>query len=443
MNAERLQAAALSGRADRSGKKAASRDCSWLQRAPVEAGHAPRPRGYLLPMQTASSSLDLATRIRSRAKALGFDFVGIAPVGSSAHADMYRAWIEAGNAGEMGYLARPDAVEKRADPGLVVPGARSAVVVTRSYADEVPRDEGVAPDRGIFARYARNEDYHDVLKPRLIQLQEWIAGEVGPAGGRAYLDTGPILERELAQRSGLGWFGRNTLLIRPQVGSYFFLGVILLDVDLPYDAPFEDDLCGSCVRCVDACPTDALLGRTADGAPVMDARRCISYLTIELKGPIPRELRPLIGNRIYGCDICQEVCPHNHPKFVQITDESAFRPRDGVQGERLIELMRMSREEFSRRFKGSPVKRAKRRGLLRNVAVALGNWGSEEAIPVLAQALVDDEPLVRGHAAWALGTIGGSVARDALVLRLADEADEWVREEIVLATREASGGSGR
>lgn len=401
-------------------------------------------------MQTPSVAPDLATRIRVRARELGFDSIGIAPLGPSEHADVYREWVEDGRAGEMGYLARPDAIGKRADPTLVVPGARSAVVVTRSYADEVPGDAGLPPDRGIVARYARNEDYHDVLKPRLIQLQEWISAEVGPAGGRAYFDTGPVLERELARRAGIGWQGRNTLLIQSGKGSYFFLGVILLDVELPVDTPFEEDFCGSCHRCIDACPTGALLGRTAEGAPLMDARRCISYLTIELKGPIPRELRAGIGNRIYGCDICQEVCPHNNPKFVQITNEEAFWPREGVHGQRLIELMAMPQEEFSRRFKGSPVKRTKRRGLLRNVAVALGNWGAPEAVPVLVSALSDDEPLIRGHAAWALGRIASrpdaasetaSACIGAIRSRLPVETDEWVRSELLRASGEAEGGA--
>lgn len=384
-------------------------------------------------MHSIGLPVSLATRIRARAYELGFDSVGIASVGPSAHADVYSAWVDAGFAGQMGYLARPDAVEKRADPRLAVPGAKSAVVVTSSYADGAPGHEGIPADQAVFARYARNEDYHELLKPRLIELQEWISREIGPAGGRAYVDTGPILERELAQRAGLGWFGRNTLLIQPRRGSYSFLGVILLDIELPYDAPFERDFCGSCARCLSSCPTGALLGRNADGAPLMDARLCISYLTIELKGPIPRELRPLIGNRIYGCDICQEVCPHNNPKFVQITSEEAFRPREGVQGARLIELMGLTQAEFSDRFRKSPVKRAKRRGLLRNVAVALGNWGSVEAIPALAGALRDEEPLIRGHAAWALGRIATAEALLALAARQPVEEDGWVREEIDLA----------
>ena len=380
----------------------------------------------------------ISARIRARARALGFDAVGIAPVGPSAHGDAYMRWAEAGRAGEMAYLTRADAVAKRRDPALVVPGARSAVVVTRNYYPGDNDGADADPARGVFARYARNDDYHELLKARLIELQEWIDRELVPVGGRAYVDTGPVLERELAARAGIGWQGRNTMLIRPRHGSYFFLGVVLLDVELDYDAPFERDHCGTCTNCLSACPTGALLGRDEHGAPVLDARRCISYLTIELKGAIPRELRPLIGNRVYGCDICQEVCPHNSPKFVQITSEEAFWPRAGVHGARLIELMGMDQEEFSRRFKNSPVKRAKRRGLLRNVAVALGNWGSAEAVPALVAALADDEPLVRGHSAWALGRIGSAAALGALRGRMEVEENAWVIEELALAIAEAS-----
>ena len=227
----------------------------------------------------------------------------------------------------------------------------------------------------------------------------------------------------------------------PRRDSYFFVGEVLLDVELEYDAPFARDHCGTCRRCLDACPTGALLGRDPTGAPVMDARRCISYLTIELKGPIPRELRPLIGNRVYGCDICQEVCPFNR-KFAAPTTEPAFAPRPGVDGSELTELMALTPEEFAKRFRRSPVKRAKRRGLLRNVAVALGNWGSPRAVPALERGLLDPEPLVRGHAAWALGAIAsaadcspGMVASisGALLLQLASESDPWVRDEIRLA----------
>jgi epoxyqueuosine reductase len=383
----------------------------------------------------AAPTLDptvLTCRIREWAREAGFDAIGIAPVGPSAHAELYRRWVAAGHAGEMGYLAREDAVAKRADPALLVPGARSAVVVAKGYAP--PDDDPTPPEpsRGIFARYARNDDYHDLLTPALIALQERIARELVPVRGRAYVDTGPVFERELAARAGLGWFGKNTMLIQPRRGSYYFLGLILLDVELEYDEPFVRDHCGSCEACIEHCPTGALLGRDESGAPRMDARRCISYLTIELKGPIPRELRPALGNRIYGCDICQEVCPHNNDRFVQITREEAFWPRQGVHGEKLIELMGMSQEEFSRRFKNSPVKRTKRRGLLRNVAIALGNWGSPEAVPVLVAALHDAEPLIRGHAAWALGRIRTPGALEALRGREAVEEDAWVRAEIAL-----------
>jgi epoxyqueuosine reductase len=380
---------------------------------------------------------ELTHRIRERARELGFDAVGIAPVRPSEHAGAYRAWLGDGMHGEMAYLAREDAVEKRADPAVLAPRAKSAVVVAISYFSEGSADD---PARGVVARYARNDDYHDLLKDRLIALQEWINAELTPVGGRAYVDAGPVLERELARRAGLGWFGRNTMMIQPGRGSYHFLGVLLLDVELDFDAPFERDHCGRCSRCVDACPTGALLGRDEAGAPRMDARRCISYLTIELRGPIPRELRPLMGNRIYGCDICQEVCPWN--SFATPASDPAFIPREGMDGPSLIEWMRMTQEEFSRRFKGSAVKRTKRRGLLRNVAVALGNWGSPEAVPALAAALDDEEPLVRGHAAWALGRIAsegrcsaGDSARvaEALTRRLLAEEDGWVREELLLS----------
>jgi epoxyqueuosine reductase len=395
-------------------------------------------------MQSAvQSPAGLAARIRARALEMGFDDVGIAPVGPSAHGDAYERWLAAGMHGEMGYLAREDAVAKRRDPAVLVPGARSAVVVALNYFP--PEDAGAPssadPSRAVFARYARGEDYHEMMKERLIALQEWISAELVPVSGRAYVDTGAVLERELAQRAGLGWAARNTMLIRPGRGSYCFLGVVLLDVELEHDQPFAADRCGRCSRCVEACPTGALLGRDADGAPVMDARRCISYLTIEQRGPIPRELRPLIGNRIYGCDICQEVCPFTI-KFSEPTAERAFWPREGVHGASLIELMGWSQEEFSRRFKGSPVKRAKRRGLLRNVAVALGNWGSPEAVPVLAAALNDEEPLVRGHAAWALGRIASregcpseivSEVGALLTSRVLVEEDDGVREELSFA----------
>jgi epoxyqueuosine reductase len=329
----------------------------------------------------------------------------------------------------MDYLAREDAVARRLAPE---PHFRSAVVVALNYFVDPPAQTS---EDGIIARYAHGRDYHKVIKNKLMALLRFVENEVGHALplSRAFVDTGPVLERELAQRAGIGWFGRNTMIVNPKRGSYFFLGALLLEFELEYDQPFAEDHCGTCSACVQACPTGALLGRDANGAPVMDATRCISYLTIELRGPIPRELRPLIGNRIFGCDICQEVCPWNSPKFVQLTREADFSSRGDAETRRLITLMSMSEEEWDVFSRGSAIRRAKRSGFLRNVAVALGNTRSGDVVPALTDALRDLEPLVRGHAAWALGHIGGEDAAAALRDALTLECDAWVREEMMLA----------
>ena len=347
----------------------------------------------------------------------GFSSLGVVAPDASEHIRFYRWWLGAEYHARMEYLAREDAVARREDLTLTMPEVRSVVVVAQEYAQEDPAGVPGDPARGVVARYARGEDYHDVVKRRLQDLLSWLREEARHRGvaedvrGFAYVDTGPILERELGQRAGLGWFGKNTMLIHPRRGSYFFLGVLLVDLELPPSKPFRADHCGTCRACLDACPTGALLGRNEDGAPVMDARRCISYLTIELKGPIPLELRPPMGNRIFGCDICQEVCPFSI-KFSQPSSEPAYEASSWTDGPSLVELMALSEDEFSSVFSGSPVKRPKRRGLLRNVAVALGNWlGSleeppKDAVAVLREALEDGEPLVREHAAWALSRSG-------------------------------------
>lgn len=372
----------------------------------------------------------LEESVREEARALGFDLAGIAAPEPSTHLPFYRDWLDAGRHGEMGYLARADAVERRADLRGTLPGVRSLVVVGMDYWsgwDPAEPD----PSVGIVARYARGRDYHRVLKARLLRLADRIEARVGrPVGARAYVDTGPILERDLARRAGLGWFGKSTMLVHPRRGSWFFLGVLLLDLELTPDDPFAPDHCGSCTRCLDACPTGALLGRDESGAPVIDATRCISYLTIEQPGPIPRDLRAALGNRIYGCDICQEVCPFNGPKFVQPTREPDLRPRSGMSFPALLDLIAMDGAAWDAFSRGSAVRRAGRAGFLRNVAVALGNWGSETAVPALAHALQDVEPLVRGHAAWALGRVGSSAAHAALEARRAVEQDAFVREEL-------------
>jgi len=374
-------------------------------------------------MQTVLDSAQLTAAIKDEAVRLGFDLVGVARVQPSENARFYEHWIATGYHGEMGYLARRDAVERRLRPP---PDFHSAVVVALNYyTGENARD-------GIIARYARGRDYHKVIKAKLLSLLRFVENEIGRASplSRAYVDTGPVLERELARRAGLGWYGRNTMLINPKRGSYFFLGTLLLDVELQADEPFDADHCGSCNACVPACPTGALLGRDASGAPVMDARRCISYLTIEQRGPIPVELRPLIGNRIFGCDICQEVCPWNGGKFVQITRERDFAPREALTNRTLIELMAMNEQEWDEFSRGSAIRRARRSGFLRNVAIALGNAGHRNAIPALSAALLDAEPLVRGHAAWALGRIGGHEATVALRDALTRESEPWVQEEM-------------
>jgi epoxyqueuosine reductase len=334
----------------------------------------------------------------------------------------------------MAYLARPDAIARRADLSATLADVKSVVVVTQGYFPENGHDPPRGPSRGIVARYARGRDYHEVVSERLHQLLRWLQAEApGQVRGRIYVDTGPLLERELGTRTGLGWLGKNTMLIHPDRGSYFFLGVLLLDLELQPDAPFEADHCGSCRRCLDACPTGALRGYDDRGAPVMDARLCISYLTIELKGAIPPDLRPRLGNRIFGCDICQEVCPWNE-RFAGPTSEAAYLSTTPVDGSSLItlaeRLLSMTAKGFQREFAASPLSRAGRRGLLRNVCVALGNWGSERAVAVLVRALSDHQPLVRGHAAWSLGRIGSERGRVALEAAAATESDAWVTREI-------------
>ncbi len=390
----------------------------------------------------ALSGVTLTTRLKERARALGFSLVGVASVEPSDHLDFYAKWVESGRHGEMGYLAREDAVARRADLRRTMRSVRSAVVVGHEYFQEDPPGVPTDPARGVIARYARGQDYHDVIENLLGELHRWIEASLErPVEGRVYVDTGPILEREMALRAGVGWFGKNTMLIHPKQGSYFFLGLLLLDLELEADAPFEEDHCGTCRSCLDACPTGALLGRDASGAPVMDAPRCISYLTIEHRGPIPAELRPLMGNRVYGCDICQEVCPWNE-RFAQPADEEAYRARDGLDGPSLVELaeqlLSINDEEFRALFRKSPIKRAKRAGLLRNVCVALGNWGAAEAVPVLVRALADSEALVRAHAAWALGRVGTGEARESLLGTPKEEEHGWVRQEIADAISQVS-----
>lgn len=359
----------------------------------------------------------LKTDLLAYAHGEGFELAGIAAATPAETRAAYEEWLAAGHHGEMRYMARSP--ERRIHPQEAWPETGSILVVGLNYHTWEPDpDEAADPTRGQIARYAMGDDYHTVLTEKLSQLQRRL--EEQGISSRRYVDTGPLMERDLAARAGLGWFGKNTCILNREQGSYFFLGALLLSVALPADTP-ESAHCGTCTRCLDICPTSAFVG-----PHVLDARRCISYLTIELRGPIPRDLRPLVGNWIFGCDLCQEVCPWNRKSAAGT--EPAFQAREALKTPELIPLLGMSQEEFSSTFRRSAVKRAKRRGFLRNVCVALGNSGDARAVPALIDALSHEEPLVRGHAAWALGRLGG--AGSALTAAAATESDTWVREEL-------------
>jgi epoxyqueuosine reductase len=349
-----------------------------------------------------AEALSLERLIKAQASGLGFDLVGIASLGPVETAGAFEEWVARGYAGGMDYL--PRGAGKRRDSRLPVPGTTSAIVVGLDYGGRAPS--------GPVARYARGADYHDLMLGKLEELHQWLEAELGtPVRAKAYVDTGPILERDLARRAGLGWFGKNTNLINPRIGSFFFIGSLLVDLELAPDTPFEADRCGTCTRCLDACPTAAFAEPR-----LLDATRCISYLTIELKGAIPEDLRAQVGAHLYGCDICQDVCPYN-VKFAQELGEAAFAARAAI-GDRdarslARELLVMDDESFRSAFKGSPMKRAKRRGLARNAAVVLGNVGNETDADVLASASDTADPLVRHHVSWALDQIAARQSSNA------------------------------
>jgi len=380
--------------------------------------------------------MEIIRRIRQQANRLGFDLVGVAAARApQAYLRAYRDWLARGNHAGMAYMARADRVARREDPSLILPGVRSVVCVAVNYYPGPPPSSPDDVPRGRISNYAWGADYHGWMLPRLEELAAFICAEVG--GGvryRAYVDTGPILERAFATQAGLGFIGKNTCLIHPRFGSWLFLGETLLDVDLPLTAgangrPPLPSRCGTCTRCIDACPTGALT------APYqLDAGRCISYLTIEHKGPIPSDLRPLLGEWLYGCDICQQVCPWQ--RFAQPTSVAPFRAAAlDRAAPSLLDLMRLDEEGFRRRFSDSPIRRIGRGRLQRNAAVVLGNLGDPRAVPVLTKALTDRDPLVRAHAAWALGRISGSLAVEALRAAREREADPMVRAELEAALR--------
>jgi epoxyqueuosine reductase len=337
---------------------------------------------------------------------------------------MLQDWIGKGYLASMDWIGTSRSIERRSDPQKILPNCKSILVLAAPY----PAPKGNLKG-GNISSYALNQDYHVVLADRLKELIKSIENMSGrPVSNRWYVDTGPVLEKELAMRAGLGWIGKNTLLINRRHGSYFFLAEILLDIELINDPLNVETFCGSCTNCLDTCPTGALREPY-----VLDANLCISYLTIEHNGDIPKHVRPQMGDWIFGCDICQIVCPWNKPgaEAFRILDE--FHPRTELLNLQLEDELGLSGDEFSARFKASPIKRTKRRGYLRNVSVALGNQKNELALPALIKALEDQELLVRSHAAWALGEIGGKET----ITYLNQQLNEETEPVVIKATKDA------
>jgi epoxyqueuosine reductase len=350
---------------------------------------------------------ELTAALKAAARQAGFGLVGVCPAVSPAGLHHLHAWLDAGYAGEMHYLAaRRDAYEH---PRHILEGVRSLVMLGMHYRTAVPM--GCQPGQGRISRYAWGAaDYHDVIHDRLRQLADWL-GELEPrASVRGVVDTAPLLEREFARLAGLGWIGKNTLLINRDAGSWFFLAALLTDLELAYDPPHEHEHCGTCRACLDACPTQAF-----PKPYVLDATRCLSYLTIELRSAVPSSLRSEIGDWVFGCDICQEVCPWN--RRAPASDEGAFDPAPESNPASLAGLLAMTESDFRRRFRRTPLWRAKRRGLLRNAALVAGNQRAPQLLDALIQGLSDSEPLVRDACAWALGRYDDPRARQALERR--------------------------
>jgi epoxyqueuosine reductase len=360
----------------------------------------------------------LTERLKSCGYELGFAQVGVAPAVTPTGFHRLLQWIDKGQSADMQWIERRRDAYRH--PDGVMPGTRSVIMAAMNYHD------GRAPTSGArIARYAAGiEDYHDVLKSRLRQLAQLLRTEVPGARTRVVIDTAPLLERDFGRMSGIGWFGKNTMLISRSIGSWFFLGGLLTDVELDYDRPFEQDFCGTCTRCLEACPTDAF-----PEPGVLDARRCISYLTIEQrKEPIPAELRSGLRDWLFGCDICQEVCPWN--RFAPTETLPEFQHHPSITVTDCRELLRLSEEQFQTRFGQTPLARPGRAGLLRNAAIVLGNLRQYEAETELIASLIDPHPLVRGAAAWALGRLATPASMVAVKSRLASESDPVVREEL-------------
>ena len=371
------------------------------------------------------SPSSLSRLLREKASELGFDLVGAIPVSRSKTIDIYNSWLKKGYAGSMAYLERHAKLKE--DPRQLLPETISLIALGFNYKTVDPSEQVLNAEIGCISRYAWGDDYHELIRSKLNVLEDFLCRELNAGKlSRSFVDSGPILEREVAQRAGLGWIGKHSNLINWEKGSWLFLAELLVDVKLETELPFTRVDCGSCTICIEACPTEAIIAERT-----LDARKCISYLTIELKGSIPREMRPKMANLIFGCDICQEVCPWN--KDVPRSNEKGLQPRPENVAPHLIDLMKLDETSFNKRFRNSPIKRAKRRGFLRNVAVALGNWANVEAIPALCLGLDDEEMLVRIHSAWALGQISDLQAKTKLENAKLTEKTPEVLEEIEAA----------
>ena len=381
--------------------------------------------GIVMLSDSGTYDADAKEAVKSLAAELGFDLVGITsaePFHEAEEVALQRVKDGLMDGLPWYHAAR---VKRGCNPQEILPGARSIIAVAMSYIAEGPDDaDDSTPMQGRVARYAWGHDYHKVMERRLKLLAQRLSDVLDqPVQAKVYVDTGPMLDRAVAERAGIGWFGKNTNVLTRSHGSWVFLGQIITDLELEPDAPSKKT-CGQCRICIDECPTGAII------APyVLDNTKCISYLTIELRGSMPKHLRPIVGDWVFGCDICQDVCPVN--RKAQPTSELAFQTGEhGFTALELIPLLSITEEEFRERFANSPIKRAKRAGMLRNACVALGNIGDAQAIPALAEALRHEIPMVRSHAAWALGAIGGPEAEAALRDALDSETDPEVREEI-------------
>ena len=370
----------------------------------------------------------LTEALKSEAHRLDFALVGATPAVTPHGIDRFASWLEAGYAGEMHYL--PDRRDAYAHPDSILDGVKSLLMLGRGYRTIEPSPTPAGTGR--VSRYSWGRDYHDRIHDDLRLLADALRSRVPDARVRGVVDTAPLLEREFAQRAGLGWIGKNGLLLNREAGSWFFLAALLTDVELDYDSPEEADHCGSCTACLDACPTDAFVSPY-----VLDSRRCISYLTIELRDAVPESLREGMGDWVFGCDVCQDVCPWNHR--TPTCDDTDFLPRPDSDPLPLADLFDLDEASFRKRFRGSPLWRARRRGLLRNAAINLGNHPTAEGEQALAKGLIDAEPLVRGASAWALGQCGTTGAIKRLTAQGAVEQEAEVRTEIQRALAVATG----